>query len=71
MDSTHLRWFTPESYQSLFVDAGFEIEVLRPIRRMRWKARLFDKITGGRFTHLLMKQIMVIARPSSTRPNPS
>jgi 2-polyprenyl-3-methyl-5-hydroxy-6-metoxy-1,4-benzoquinol methylase len=67
MDSTHLRWFTPESYRSLFVDSGFEIEALRPIRRMRWKARFLNKMTGGRAAHLLMKQMMVIARPGPTR----
>lgn len=65
MDSTHLRWFTPESYRNLFIDSNFEVETLRPIRKLRWKARVLDKVTAGKFRHLLMKQVMVIARPNS------
>jgi 2-polyprenyl-3-methyl-5-hydroxy-6-metoxy-1,4-benzoquinol methylase len=61
MDSTHLRWFTPESYKDMFIDAGFAVETLRPVREMGWKAKAFNAATDGRFSHLLIKQIMVIA----------
>ena len=68
MDSTHLRWFTPESYRSLFVDSGFIVEDLLPVRKASWKASLLNKITGRRAAHLFMKQMMVIARSGSASP---
>lgn len=68
MDSTHLRWFTPESYRSLFVDSGFVVEDMFPVRKASWKSNLINKITGGRAAYLFMKQIMVIARSGAGRP---
>ena len=62
MDQTHLRWFTPSTYCALFEGAGFQVDVLRPLRKPGWKGRLFDTMTGKRFSHLLMTQMMVIGR---------
>jgi len=62
MDATHLRWFTPESYRDLFTDSGFVVQALFPVRKMGWKAELADRITGGRLTHIFMKQIVVVAQ---------
>ena len=62
MDLTHLRWFTPHSYRALFTDAGFiDIRLLavRPPGRL---ARLFNRLTGNRYAHLSMTQIMIHAR---------
>lgn len=62
MDQTHLRWFTPESYVALFEAAGFEIETVRAMRENGWKGRLLNGITGNRFQHLFMAQIVVAGR---------
>jgi len=62
MDRTHLRWFTPESYRALIEEAGFEVLSIAPVTPLRWKARILDGLTGGRFRHLFMTQIMVVAR---------
>jgi 2-polyprenyl-3-methyl-5-hydroxy-6-metoxy-1,4-benzoquinol methylase len=62
MDRTHLRWFTPESYGDLFRAAGLEVLQIGPVTPLRPRARLFDRLTGGRFRYLLYTQIMVVAR---------
>lgn len=62
MDRTHLRWFTPESYRAMFEEAGVQVEQLGPIRKPGWKADVINAVTGGRFSHLFMTQIMVAGR---------
>lgn len=62
MDRTHLRWFTPQSYRDLFRSAGLEVADVGPVTPLRSKARLFDRLTGGRFQHLLYTQIMIVAQ---------
>jgi 2-polyprenyl-3-methyl-5-hydroxy-6-metoxy-1,4-benzoquinol methylase len=62
MDKTHLRWFTPDSYREMFEGAGVEVLEVRALTPTRWKARLFDNLTGGRFRHLFMAQIMITGR---------
>lgn len=60
MDRTHLRWFTPESFRALFEDAGVRIQSLNAVAPKRWKAELFNGLTGGRFRHLFIAQMMVV-----------
>lgn len=60
MDRTHLRWFTPESFRQLFEGAGIEVHTIRPMRHPGWKGRLFNALTGSRFDHLFMAQMMVV-----------
>lgn len=62
MDRTHLRWFTPESYRALFEAAGIEVLAVRGMRQPGWKANLFNALTGRRFDHLFMAQIVVEGR---------
>lgn len=62
MDRTHLRWFTPETYRDLFRSAGLEVLDVRPVTALRFKALIFDRLTGGQLRHLLFTQIMVVAR---------
>lgn len=62
MDKTHMRWFTPTSYRELFEGAGVEVLEVRPLTPLRWKARVVDALTGGRFRHLFMPQIMITGR---------
>lgn len=62
MDKTHLRWFTPDSYSEMFEAAGVEVLNVRALAPLGWKARTFDSLTGGRFRHLFMAQIMLTGR---------
>lgn len=62
MDRTHLRWFTPQSYRELFEAAGLTVESVQPLTPLRPKAQLFDRLTGGRWRHLLFTQTLVVAR---------
>lgn len=62
MDRTHLRWFTPDSYQALFEEAGFRIETISSMRAAGWRGRLFNRLTGDRYRHLFMGQVVVMGR---------
>lgn len=62
MDRTHLRWFTPSSYQEMFEQAGVQVIELRPLRKPGLKARLINGITAGRLWHLFTTQVMVVGR---------
>lgn len=62
MDRTHLRWFTPRTYAAIFTQAGLEIVSVEPVTPLHTKARLINKLTGGRFEHLFVKQTLVVAR---------
>lgn len=64
MDRTHLRWFTPASYRSLFEEAGVRVDHIKPIREPGWKAKVINGLTGNRFDHLFMTQIMVVGQKS-------
>jgi hypothetical protein len=62
MDRTHLRWFTPATYRELFEQAGLEVLEVGPVTPLRPKARLLDRLTGGRLRHLFITQIMIRGR---------
>jgi SAM-dependent methyltransferase len=62
MDQTHLRWFTPASYEGLFRTSGFDVLEVRPIAPLRPKARMLNWLSGGRLRHLFMNQIMLVGR---------
>lgn len=62
MDRTHLRWFTPTSYRALFEGAGCQDVRIMPVRRPGRLPRLFNRLTGDRYAHLSMTQIMAQAR---------
>ena len=62
MDRTHMRWFTPKTYASLFEDAGFEVLSVRPLIPFRRKARIVNFLTGNRYQHLFVSQIVLEAR---------
>jgi hypothetical protein len=59
MDRTHLRRFTPDSYREMFETAGVEVLSVEALTPLRWKARAFDSLTGGRFHYLFVAQIML------------
>ena len=62
LDRTHLRWFTPESYAELAERAGFEVEEIGPVTTFSPRTELLSRLTGGRFNHLFMTQIALIAK---------
>lgn len=62
MDQTHLRWFTPASFARLFTDAGLQVLSCEPLTVPGSKARWINRLTGDRFAHLFMTQIVVVAR---------
>ncbi len=64
-DATHLRWFSPSSYRAMFEDCGFAVDAVGPSYPLRWKARLFNKVTGKRFEYLLHSQILLQAHCST------
>jgi 2-polyprenyl-3-methyl-5-hydroxy-6-metoxy-1,4-benzoquinol methylase len=61
-DRTHLRWFTPNSFADLAEKAGFDVEEIGPVTAYSTRTELLSKLTGGRFDHLFMTQIAMIAR---------
>jgi 2-polyprenyl-3-methyl-5-hydroxy-6-metoxy-1,4-benzoquinol methylase len=57
MDRTHLRWFTPASYQEMFERAGFGVDRLESISELTLKQRLLCAALLGRRNHLFWGQI--------------
>lgn len=62
MDRTHVRWFTPASYRAMFEEAGFETVSVGPVAPYPDKARLINRLSGGRLAHLFQLQIMYKGR---------
>ena len=60
-DRTHLRWFTPEAFVELVEKAGFEVHEVGPVTPFSPRTELISRLTGGRFDHLFMTQIAIIA----------
>lgn len=60
-DRTHLRWFTPGTFADMIEKAGFDVEEIGPVTAFSPRTELISKLTGGRFDHLFMTQIAVIA----------
>lgn len=61
-DRTHLRWFTPDTFAELAEGAGFQVEELGPVTPFSPRTEVLSRLTGGRFDHLFMTQIAMIAR---------
>ncbi len=60
-DRTHLRWFTPEAFIELVEKAGFEVYEVGPVTPFSPRTELISRLTGGRFDHLFMTQIAIVA----------
>lgn len=56
-DRTHLRWFTPATYRTMFERAGFAVDDVWALTARGPRSRLFSLATSGRFDHLIMTQI--------------
>jgi 2-polyprenyl-3-methyl-5-hydroxy-6-metoxy-1,4-benzoquinol methylase len=62
MDSTHLRWFTPQSFRGMFVAAGFEVVSIGAHAAPGSRAQFLRWLAGDRIAHLLAVQIMLTGR---------
>ncbi|NJS37775.1 MAG: transglycosylase domain-containing protein, partial [Rhodobacteraceae bacterium] len=74
MDRTHLRWFTPRSYQAMFENAGFIIEERRPIRLDRVPQDLVHAVLAAedeRFFRHLGISMRGVARAAWVAPRRS
>jgi 2-polyprenyl-3-methyl-5-hydroxy-6-metoxy-1,4-benzoquinol methylase len=60
-DRTHLRWFTPSTFAAMFEAAGFLVDEIGPVTAFSSRTELISRLTGGRFDHLFMTQIAVVA----------
>jgi 2-polyprenyl-3-methyl-5-hydroxy-6-metoxy-1,4-benzoquinol methylase len=60
MDRTHLRWFTPATYRAMFEAAGVQVTSVGPVTPLTGRARLVNALSGGRLSHLLTTQIMIV-----------
>jgi 2-polyprenyl-3-methyl-5-hydroxy-6-metoxy-1,4-benzoquinol methylase len=73
MDVTHLRWFTRETLEEMLAQAG--LHVLEDHSYLpRGRAWLVDRLTRGRFRHLLVWRHVVVAgqlpAPAPAKPAP-
>lgn len=59
-DRTHLRWFTPATFASMFEAAGFRVEQVGPVTPFSPRVETLVRMTGGRFNHLFMTQISLM-----------
>lgn len=60
-DRTHLRWFTPDTFAAMFEEAGFKVDWLGPVTPFSARTATLLRLTGGRFSHLFMTQIAILA----------
>lgn len=60
-DRTHMRWFTPATFEDLFESCGYRVNWVGPVTAFGPKARLLSHYSGGRLDHLLMTQISIEA----------
>lgn len=59
MDRTHLRWFTPSSYQRLFENCGYQVDHVAAVAAHGWKAKAMLRLSFGALSHLVTRQIML------------
>ncbi|HXW56427.1 MAG TPA: class I SAM-dependent methyltransferase [Candidatus Cybelea sp.] len=56
-DRTHLRWFTPRSYRSMFESCGYTVDSIRPVTPLSPKARFASALSFNHLEHLFVRQI--------------
>lgn len=64
MDRTHLRWFTPRTYKSLFESSGYVVDSVGEVGPLSRKARAVSFLTFGRLHHLFVGQVCLKAHCS-------
>lgn len=66
MDRTHVRWFTPSSFATMFRDAGFVVDSVAPLNRLSAKAKVVCWLLGRRFYAIWYRQIDLRAHIAPT-----
>jgi hypothetical protein len=61
-DATHLRWFSPSTYATLFEECGFRVESVGPADLLGRKGALGNLLTLGMVPYLFHEQIYLRAR---------
>lgn len=56
-DRTHMRWFTPSTFRSMFEAGGFGVDRVGPVTPYSARTRLISRVTRGALDHLFMTQI--------------
>ncbi len=59
MDRTHLRWFTPRTYKTLFESCGYVVDSVGELAPLTRKARTISFLTFGCLRHLFIEQVSV------------
>jgi len=62
MDKTHTKWFTPHSYEKMFIDADLKTIKLDSVAPLRKKPALLHLLTLKKFHHLWYNQIMYVGQ---------
>jgi len=62
MDRTHLRWFTPKTFQKMFEEAGCQTTSIGPVSRKKLKYKIINFISSGKWNHLITTQINYYGR---------
>lgn len=57
MDRTHVRWFTPGSYQHLFESCGYIVDSIGQVGNESLKGRVLAALSFGRLRHLSICQL--------------
>lgn len=65
MDRTHLRWFTPASFQRMFEDAGIVVDHLGPLVEVSKPKKIIFGLLGKRFAHLSCSQMNLYGHRAS------
>jgi 2-polyprenyl-3-methyl-5-hydroxy-6-metoxy-1,4-benzoquinol methylase len=68
MDKTHLRWFTPHSYQAMFESCGYVVDSVGPGGTLSLKAKLLSALTLGWLRNFFIMQIDLRAHRPELRP---
>jgi 2-polyprenyl-3-methyl-5-hydroxy-6-metoxy-1,4-benzoquinol methylase len=64
LDRTHMRFFTKKSMERMFLECGYEIELIEGINTdKRWRFKLFKFLALGLLSDTLSVQYLIIAKP--------
>ena len=61
-DRTHMRWFTPQTFATMFERAGYDVLSVEPVTPFSERTKRISQMTSGRWDHLFMTQICLEAR---------
>ena len=56
MDRTHLRWFTPKTFEAMFEETGYQVIKVEALPPLKFNSRLRIALMLGRARHLFYHQ---------------